>query len=519
MRRLFLLLYALLTSVAWAQNGYTISGTVVAETTGKPLRHVLVTIRAARAKAPLQFSFLTSDDGRFVFSNLPAAKFSLIAQRQGTISELFHQNGSYSTAIVTGPGMNSENIQFPLIVFGSISGAVVDENGEPVRDAQIWLFRRVISSGKLQIEMRQNSTTGSSGVFRFGQVIPGTFLIAVSARPWYSQNGMFGFNGAANVSTPPEFDVAYPITYSGGSTDPNAASPITVTAGASASVEIALHPLPAVHVLLSGAEIENGNGFNAYVAGPGGQTLFTNATIMSGPDGLELTGIPSGRYIIGNSSGARKMVNLDSGKSTLDAHALPESTLSGRLTFEGGEHAVEPQILLSNDRQVLPAEIAQDGSFEFTGVPPGHYSLQLPNADEYYIKSVVVGDRPAPDDQLDIAEGSAMKISVIVAKGLSSLDGVAFKDGAPFAGAMVLLFPQNLARASLIRRDQSDSDGSFTLPNVPAGRYTLLAIDDGRDFAYAEPGAIKPYLSGGEIIDVPLAKDARLTAKVQHRQP
>ena len=86
------------------------------------------------------------------------------------------------------------------------------------------------------------------------------------------------------------------------------------------------------------------------------------------------------------------------------------------------------------------------------------------------------------------------------------------------AAAMVLLVPQDLNRSLIIRRDQSDSDGTFTLREIPPGRYTLLAIDDGSGLAYADPAAIQPYLAGGQVIDIPMADAGPVKVQVVARK-
>jgi hypothetical protein len=58
-------------------------------------------------------------------------------------------------------------------------------------------------------------------------------------------------------------------------------------------------------------------------------------------------------------------------------------------------------------------------------------------------------------------------------RGFGQIDGVAKRGDQPAGGVMVLLVPdENLI---LFRRDQSDSDGTFTLGNIVPGRYRLLA--------------------------------------------
>ena len=55
-------------------------------------------------------------------------------------------------------------------------------------------------------------------------------------------------------------------------------------------------------------------------------------------------------------------------------------------------------------------------------------------------------------------------ISATLAEGSATVTGFAKRDGKPAAGVMVLLAPKNPgADREMFRRDQSDSDGSFTL--------------------------------------------------------
>jgi len=54
-----------------------------------------------------------------------------------------------------------------------------------------------------------------------------------------------------------------------------------------------------------------------------------------------------------------------------------------------------------------------------------------------------------------------------------------------------------------LRRDQPDSDGSFTLLNVLPGNYTVVAIDNGWGTEWARPEVIRKYLAGGVRFTVP----------------
>ena len=66
---------------------------------------------------------------------------------------------------------------------------------------------------------------------------------------------------------------------------------------------------------------------------------------------------------------------------------------------------------------------------------------------------------------------------------------------------MIVLVPNDIANnQSRIRRDQSDSDGTFTLPQIPPGRYTVLALQNGWEMEWQNPAVLKPYLKLGQPV-------------------
>ena len=81
-------------------------------------------------------------------------------------------------------------------------------------------------------------------------------------------------------------------------------------------------------------------------------------------------------------------------------------------------------------------------------------------------------------------------------------------------GAMILLVPNDSQSDPwLYQRDQSDSDGSFTMSQVPPGRYTVMAIENGWTQEGANPSVLKRWLRGGETLQV--APNGKYTIKVK----
>jgi hypothetical protein len=94
-------------------------------------------------------------------------------------------------------------------------------------------------------------------------------------------------------------------------------------------------------------------------------------------------------------------------------------------------------------------------------------------------------------------------LTVTLAQGVTRVQGFARKEGKGQPGVMIVLAPQNpAANQPLFRRDQSDSDGSFSLPNVAPGKYTVVAIEDGWEVDWGRPEVIGRYLPRGTSVTV-----------------
>lgn len=504
---------------------FTIKGTLVDHSTGRPLNRAIVTITHT-PQGERSADCATGNDGTFVFNNVPAGKYNLAAQARGYAPQAFRENDGYSTGIAVGPGLDSEHIVFPLMAAGSISGSIVDEEGDPVSQGQIWLFLKSVSSGKSEITMRGAQQPDSSGSFHFGHLGPGTYFIGVQARPWYAQNSggmqVGSINGqikGQESPLPSDLDVVYPTTYYPDAVDATAASPITVTEGSSANIQITLRAVPAVHLQLSVPELKPDTNMsaNAFQIGPGGYQLSGGGFgVNSSNNQWELAGFAPGHYVVALQTFAQghaetlgtRVIDL-TGSTTLDISRVSKSSVSGQIAFQGSERPsgqIQVVFIGSGRGQSFQAVVEANGSFTLKDnvILPGRYGIQLGNAQGFYLKSIDVKGAKFSAGELEIGDGASVQLSLVGASGSTALKGLALKDEKPFPGAMVLLLPQNLDRTDLIRRDQSDSDGTFALNDVAPGRYTLVAIDDGRDLEYAKPSVIQPYLSEGRPINVPV---------------
>ena len=95
-------------------------------------------------------------------------------------------------------------------------------------------------------------------------------------------------------------------------------------------------------------------------------------------------------------------------------------------------------------------------------------------------------------------------LAATLASGSATVNGFARRDGKGVGGLLILLVPNDPnASEDLVRLDQSDSDGSFTLQQVVPGSYTIVAIENGWGLEWSKPDVIARYRAHGLKVQVP----------------
>ncbi|MGA8029538.1 MAG: carboxypeptidase-like regulatory domain-containing protein [Bryobacteraceae bacterium] len=502
--------------------GFKIAGQVVRQTSAA-VKGARVSIFVAQS-ADRQLSCVTGENGEFAFSGLPRGKYLLQVNYHGW-SQTYQQLDEYSTAIAVGPGRDSEHIVFPLDSPASIAGSVIDDAGDPVRNATVYLFGQSFYRGIPQTGLKSTASTATDGSFHFANLAPGTYYVAVTGRPWYAQTPQLPAVSGEQQVVDPELDVAYPTTYYGGATTPEAATPLKLEAGGRAEIQFNLRPVPALHISLDGIEKQPDQQIFGSLSqiGPGGALLSVQAVFTNSA----LAGVAPGNYLLSTSLPGEKQsaaigsqaVSLAS-DSTVHLSEAVKTSVSGKVVLSG-EIPQGLAVFLENaaDRsQTAFAFVNQDGSFAMPDVRPARYDLRLANTPELYLKSVAAKGGAYSNGQLDVSSGAQIELTIHAERGLNKVDGMAVRGNKPVSGAMVLLLPLDFSHGNYIPRDQSDSDGTFTLNWAAPGRYTLVAIDNGRGLEYANPAVMAPYLQAGRVVDVPLPKDAAIEVEVQPRK-
>jgi hypothetical protein len=223
----------------------------------------------------------------------------------------------------------------------------------------------------------------------------------------------------------------------------------------------------------------------------------------------EFNGVSPGHYELAQGDPPR-MVELDATSNLEVDPALGTATVSvsGSLhNPQGAPFTDDCNLVLtavdgSLRQNPMPA-VCVKGAFTFPSVPPGEWQLAgAGGGKQLAIGSITTGSQTLAGNLIHVRD-RALSLVVNISQGSTRLTGFAKRDGKGLAGVMVVLVPKQLAAMDgLVRRDQSDSDGSFALRDVVPGDYTVVAIDDGWSLDWAEPHTIARYLPGGVTVTV-----------------
>jgi len=436
-----LLLFLFLPLTAPAQT-YRITGTLLASTDPTPIPHAQISAEADRRcpkSSPRLTPAETAPDGTFTLTLPCAATWRLTASAPNFATQSYEQHGSLSTGVVLTAAQPTYDLKFLLTPKSSITGLVLDEAGEPVRDAHVTLL-----DDSLEPNPSAFTRTDDRGFFEFPNLPPGTYLIAVQTQPWYAVAAGRGASTTSATPNPdPSLDLTYPITFYPDATDAASANPIHLAGGDTTETDIHLSPIPSIHLLIPiPARTDANNGFvratNAppiQQISPLGQTQFEPTSVVvihnGATDALDIGGLAPGTYAVSD-----------------DAN------------FNRRNRSERTQKIINLQKD-------------------SPRSVDLTNATE---SSTTQPDSP----------DATLKLS-----------GYATLQSGPASGTLILLVPsadpQSHATAAL-QRQQTNTDGSFTFEHLRPGKYTLLAIDQGWSLNLSEPATLTTRLAHGTSI-------------------
>ena len=541
-----------------ATSVFHITGTVLNSVTRTPVAGVKMTaVTAGRSqgqRSPGSDEFATDDQGRFDVSVASAGSWRLTARARGYVTQALDAHENFASAVVLTAANPTLDVVFPLTPNSSISGTVLDEASEPIRQARVTL--QVVTSaesgnGVENLVARGAATTDDRGHYELANLAPGDYRVSVQAQVWYAQG-----THAPNSTPDPIFDVVYPDTWFPGVTDSASASTITLHGGDSGQADFHLVPMPAVHLRISSPVSSPGATANGRPMPPAvnfPQILPVTSTggmggagvsIVSNSQGMVDTGgIAPGLYQVrwpDSGSGARTSLiqitaissrSLDINSASVGVHVT--------LKMDGtGMHNVSQVTFVDVNNPLNGFRtnelMGRGGRFRGGGggdaaerepradlgidVVPGRYRVVLSGDGDQYLTGITATGAEA-NGRLVTVRGDATMI-LHVASGRPTVSGFVRYQDKPSVGAQVLLIPATFGEPeslTMVRRDQSNTDGSYDLPEVIPGQYILIAIDHGWGVNWNDPATLRQYLIHGVPLD--LRSGANIKQEIEAQAP
>lgn len=501
---------------------------------GEPLSCAVVHVVTPELGVPQVY---TDAQGRYRIEGLPAARLILQARKLGYIM-LEHGQSRPSDApvpIVLRAGERRQEVDFVLPRQAVLSGAVIDEHGEPVEGVMVLASRLRRVDGRSVVQMTSlPRASDDRGQYRLTGLEPGAYLVSAQMR------------GAVSPAGGGESPRGYASIFYPGTSDVSAAQQVTVDIGQDAhGIDLAFVRTPTATI--TGVALDtNGRPFNGSVqvtvSGRSGAVSFDTWSVPIAADGsFRVRDVPPGDYavkVIGEVKdqprfGMQYVTVVDADPAPVGLVVTAGATVHGRYFVEGA-----PANLAGSSISVVPAdvdrspgrlplglattyELRDDGTFRVRSVTgPGRLQVpETPACDSCYLKSARVNGVDAVDTPVDFGldEKEYHDVEVVISSAGAAIEGRITDGRTPVERAHpVLVFPVQpdlwYWSSRHVKVARSAPGGSFRVTGLPPGDYFVTAVDR------LDPATPGPFGMDADILERLAASAQRVTVAERERQ-
>jgi hypothetical protein len=447
----------------------TIQGTVVEHLSGRPLARALVTLTAVGPQgAGGAVATRANTTGQFRFVNLAAGAYLLSAARTGFATMQYGQkNWKSAGAPIFLPEPESNfTAELRLHHLGAITGAVWDENqvGLPGQDVVVYEDTR-------PLRMLDRVKTDDRGIFRFGELRPGRYLVRTRGTMLDENGGPLptfhrdsaGPDGAVPVSVEldeqtgdvniqPSFGKLYRLT---------GAALLPPRSQANVALISDMGPVP--------GSVDN-NGHFTFEQLPPGNYELTGEAVNSRGDKV---------------GGYRKIVMDRDMDVSLEMSRQPEIYVE--CEEQHGKQVESKSVAVSMRRKLLSgADPARRIRPQVDPLPPGPWEISVTPIPEMYVVSITARDYSVSPPtngwkEVFLPGGRDLDVKVLLSAAVATLYGKVTSSGKGAAGVPVFLEPFDLesgAGLTTVRTARTDLQGRYHFTGLAPGRYRVLSSFD-----------------------------------------
>lgn len=483
-----------------------------------PLKKARVNLNGAG----VTLAAVTGDDGRFAFHALAAGSYSVQAWKTGyNLPQQAIFTDPANTTFTLGDGEERKGVEIPLTPGGAISGRVVDDEDVPVRGCNLTAVQPGYPQENRNLRHTGGSGSASSnekGEYRIINLPSGRYHVFIHCR--VALPAPHPLLARDDPRTPHE---TYLPRFYGGGLDPATASRLTVVAGATLeSVDFRLTRVPAftLHGSVAGGDSQMA-GINVVLlpANPELRDLMqANASPNPQTRKFQIQPVIPGSYTLyafsmheGRTLAAQRTLEVRADPpDPLEISLQSGAEIKGSVQFDSDDHPPleNGQVSLSpvEGPFFLPqsqAQIDKDGAFTLTGVLAGRWRLRV--GAPGFVKSATLGDQPVPPDGLQVSEGTAGPLRIIMGSKMAAVH-VEIAGAAPDRQFSAVIFPEDPQRLDdgLGRAGSTIGNGRVEFGELAPGRYRIVAFESPNPWPILQrPDLLKALESSSTAIDVP----------------
>jgi hypothetical protein len=444
------------------------------------------------------------------------------------------------------PGQERRDLTFRLVPLGAISGIVVNQDGEPVRQVSV-VFTSMGPYGDVRVTGTHNYWTNDRGEFRVYDLIPGKYVL-LAVPPSVARGTPLTAAAEGKRATTVTLPTYYPSA-----PDVATAASVDLLPGRELSgIGITLREGPVFHVrgTLSG----EGSPANLtlmlfphdFPITTASETLdvlaqrFGNPRAVASDGTFDLANVEPGTYdLVAMGMNARGRTALGRAEVVVSDEDVKEVvlplgklvTLSVAVSVEGQEKAdVSGGLMLwqldnnLNLSQTASGPLDSAGHGQIDGILPGQYRADIrTRLQGVYVKSLhlrtALGGREVTQLALDLDDSvSGATLEVVLGADGGTVTGVLKIGDEPAPTRAMDLVPEvpNPERSPNWKAARSDDEGRFSFTGVAPGDYRLYAWEDSYASSAMRFDAAfrRRYRDGGVTVSVAAGGSTQVKAKV-----
>lgn len=512
-----------------------LGGVVTNDDGSKPVRYAYLVLIGTGTGVVKVSS--TDADGKFLFANLPADRYTLGASKPpyiGTVAGA-RRPARMGTPIALAEGQRLANVAIRMPLGAVISGAVFDEKGQPAFGVNVGAYQMRLQNGeRVPVAVGVPVTTDDRGRYRIFGLVPGDYVVAAARfaamPPAFQPLSAAEVDAAVRAGSAPATTplVLSPLRYMPvffpGTPRTNDAGVISLGSGEErANVDFKLELTRAVSVsgTVVGSDGQLPPRLSVTLSSKSGSIAQSTMGAPTQADGtFQFSNVLPGTYLLRSVGGgpiaipgappqsvqqlAVATVEV-SGADVMGIQLVmrPGASLNGSVVFRGGAAQPAPAGWRLPVRTFGPNTMAvptvqpanETGAFALTNLYPGTYVIggqpafgPTTDAITWSLQSVVIDGRDVTDLPVEITDTPPQSLVVTFTDQYQELSGrITNAAGAPMSQYTIVVFPEDkaywISGSRRILTTRPGTDGKFMLSgagpvNLPPGRYLLAAVTD-----------------------------------------